>query len=125
MINNLKYFLFIVIFFLHNLESVNANESFVFNVTEIEILENGNQINGYKGGTAISEDGSKIIGENFFYNKLTNILEVIGNVKYLDKTKNLIITTLFKLNICKTNHYNYCTNDYYFINPTNFFHISF
>jgi LPS-assembly protein len=93
MINNFKYFLFIIIFCLQNLTSVKANEAFVFNVTEIEILENGNQINGYKGGTAVSEDGSKIIGENFYYNKLTNILEVIGNVKYLDVTQNLIITS--------------------------------
>ncbi len=93
MINNFRYFLFIVIFCLHNLSSVKAKEAFVFNVTEIEILENGNQIKGYKGGTAVSQDGSKIIGENFYYNKLTNILEVIGNVKYLDGTQNLIITS--------------------------------
>ena len=46
-----------------------------------------------KGGTASSEDGSTITAENFYYNKLTNILEAIGNVKYLDKTKNIIITT--------------------------------
>jgi LPS-assembly protein len=71
---------------------LNANEPFIFNVTEIEILENGNQINGYKGGTATSEDGSTITAENFFYNKLTNILETSGNVKYLDKIKNITIT---------------------------------
>ena len=55
-------------------KDVNANEPFVFNVTEIEILEDGNKIYGYKGGTAISEDGSIITAENFFYNKLTDIL---------------------------------------------------
>jgi LPS-assembly protein len=93
MINSLRYSIFVIIFCLHTLIVVKANETFIFNVTEIEILENGNQINGYKGGIATSEDGSKIIGENFFYNKLTNILEVIGNVKYLDGKKNLVITT--------------------------------
>ena len=41
-----------------------------------EILKNGDQINGYKGGTATSEDGSTIAAVNFFYNKLTNILEL-------------------------------------------------
>jgi lipopolysaccharide assembly outer membrane protein LptD (OstA) len=56
------------------------------------IIENGNQINGYKGGTATSEDGSTISAQNFFYNKLTNILETSGNVKYIDKEKNIIIT---------------------------------
>ena len=75
------------------LKNVNANEPFIFNVTEIEILEEGNQINGYKGGTVISEDGSKIIGETFLYNKLTNILEVIGDVRYVDVSKNIIITS--------------------------------
>ena len=71
------------------IKNVNANEPFIFNVTEIEILEDGNQIYGYKGGTATSEDGSTITAENFFYNKLTNILETSGNVKYLDKIKNI------------------------------------
>tara|TARA_B110000037_G_C17120196_1_gene505468 strand:- start:578 stop:3289 length:2712 start_codon:yes stop_codon:yes gene_type:complete len=90
--NNFKYFLLILFFGLHIFEDVNANESFIFDVTEIEILKNGNQINGYKGGTAVSEDGSKIIAKNFYYNKLTNILEAIGDVKYIDEIKNIIIT---------------------------------
>jgi LPS-assembly protein len=90
--NKLKNF--ILFFFCFSLlcKGVNSNEPFIFNVTEIEILENGNQINGYKGGTAITEDGGTITAENFFYNKLTNILETNGNVKYLDKIKNIIIT---------------------------------
>ncbi|WP_435087633.1 LPS-assembly protein LptD [Candidatus Pelagibacter bacterium nBUS_29] len=91
--NKLKSY--ILVFFCFFLLSKNgcANEPFVFNVTEIEVLENGNQINGYKGGTATSEDGSTITAEKFFYNKLTNILETSGNVKYSDKIKNIIITT--------------------------------
>ena len=68
MINNFKYFLFIIFFSLHSIENVKGDEPFVFNITEIEILKNGNQINGYKGGTAISKDGSKIIAENFLLN---------------------------------------------------------
>jgi LPS-assembly protein len=71
---------------------VNANEAFTFNVAEIEILENGNKINGTNGGTVISDDGSTIDGKNFFYNKQTNILEINGNVKYSDTTKNIVIT---------------------------------
>ena len=91
--NKFIYYLSILFFSLLTLKAVNANEPFVFNVTEIEILENGNQINGYKGGTAISEDGSTITAKNFFYNKLTNILEAIGNVKYVGGSKNIIITS--------------------------------
>ena len=91
--NKLKSYIIILFYFFLFHKNVNANEPFVFNVTEIEILENGNQIYGYKGGTATSEDGSIITAENFFYNKLTNILETSGNVQYLDKIKNIVITT--------------------------------
>ena len=35
----------------------------------------------------------RITAENFFYNKLTNILEVNGNVKYLDDSNDIIITS--------------------------------
>src|SRR6056300_1575063 len=91
--NKLKNFVFIFFCFFLFCKSVNSNEAFVFNVTEIEILENGDQINGYKGGTATSKDGSIISAENFFFNKLTNILEVTGNVKYLDISNVIIITS--------------------------------
>ena len=89
MINKIKSHILILFCFCLVHKSVNANEPFVFDVTEIEILENGNQINGYKGGTASSEDGSTITAENFFYKKLTNILKSSGNVKNLDKKKKI------------------------------------
>jgi len=91
--NKFKSYIIILFCFFLVSKSSNANEPFIFNVTEIEILEDGNQINGYKGGTATSKDGSIITAENFFYNKLTNILETSGNVKYSDKIKNITITT--------------------------------
>ena len=91
--NSLKFFLLIIFLGINTLQSAKANETFVFDVTEIEILENGNQIKGYKGGTAVSDDGSKIIAQNFYYNKLTNILEAEGNVRYIDDTRNTTITT--------------------------------
>ena len=91
--NKFKGWIFILccVFLVSNISK--ANEQFIFNVTEIEILENGNLINGYKGGTATSEDGSIITAENFYYNKLTNILEASGNVEYLDEIKKIKITT--------------------------------
>ena len=91
--NKLKSFVLIFICFFLLCKGVNSNEPFVFNVTEIEISENGNQINGYKGGTATSKDGSIITAKEFFFNKLTNILEVTGNVRYLDISNNIIITS--------------------------------
>ena len=72
--------------------NTNANDAFTFNIAEIEILESGNKISGSNGGKVISDDGSTITGENFFYNKQTNILEITGNVKYLDNIKNIVIS---------------------------------
>ena len=91
--NRFKNLILILFFIFFGLGKIKANEPFIFNITEIEILENGNQINGYKGGKATSEDGSTITAENFFYNKLTNILKVTGSVEYLDKSKNTTITS--------------------------------
>jgi len=90
--NKFNNLLFILICFIFLSKNINADEPFIFDITEIEILENGNQINGFKGGTATSKDSSTITAENFFYNKFTNILETTGNVKYEDKIKNIIIT---------------------------------
>ena len=59
--NKLKNFIFIFFCFSFLCKIANSNEAFIFNVTEIEILEDGNKIYGYKGGTAISEDGSKLL----------------------------------------------------------------
>jgi len=89
--NKFKIYIYFLFCFFLLFKSLSADEPFVFDVTEIEILDDGNQINGYKGGTATSEDGSTITAENFYYNKLTNILEVTKNVKYLDKIKNIMI----------------------------------
>ena len=90
--NKFKSYIFILLIFFLVFKSVSANEPFIFDITEIKILEEGNQINGFKGGTVTSKDGSTITAENFYYNKITNILETTGNVKYLDKIKNIIIT---------------------------------
>ena len=70
--NKFKNSIFVFIIFFFVFKSANANDPFIFDVTEIEILENGNQINGYKGGTATSQDGTTITAENFYYKKITN-----------------------------------------------------
>ena len=49
--------------------TVSANEQFNFNVTEIEILDEGNKIIGSKGGTVTSTDGIIINAETFVYLK--------------------------------------------------------
>ena len=73
--------------------SVIAKEIFNFNVTEIEIKENGNVIMGTKGGEAFTNDGITIQADYFEYNKISTILISAGNVKLKDKKKNIVITS--------------------------------
>jgi LPS-assembly protein len=68
-----------------------SSESFNFDVTEIEIKENGNIFIGKNNGTATSTDGTKIDANNFEYNKIKNILTSSGKVKIFDPKNNIII----------------------------------
>ncbi|MDB4154117.1 organic solvent tolerance protein [Candidatus Pelagibacter sp.] len=70
-----------------------AAEVFNFDVTEVEIIEEGNKFLGKKGGTATSNDGTVIKANNFEYDKLRNILIAIGDVEIDDNKENIIITS--------------------------------
>ncbi len=89
--NNFKFFLIYLTLSVGLLFNSNANEQFVFDVSEIEILDNGNLIIGKNGGKVTVEDGSIITGDNFKYNKILNILEADGNVKFENKIEDIII----------------------------------
>ena len=70
--NKIKYY---VIGFLINsllIFNIGAFEQFEFNVTEIEILENGNKIKGLNRGKISSNDGVVITADTFVYNKTLN-----------------------------------------------------
>ncbi len=67
--NKLINILKIVILSLSIIKSSLAGEVFNFDVTEIEIIENGNIFIGKKGGTATTEDGVVIKALNFNYDK--------------------------------------------------------
>ena len=89
--NKILYiFLFIILnsFFLFNAKS---SEQFNFDVTEIEILENGNKIKGLKKGTVKTNDGIRISADTFIYDKISNILTANGNVEIIDNEKDLKI----------------------------------
>ena len=83
---NLGVIMFIIII---QFISFNAysSEEFNFNVTEIEILKNGNLIKGLKRGVVSSNNGIYIEADTFEYDKLSNILNADGNVKFVDKIK--------------------------------------
>ena len=89
--NKLFKILLLIVFNFGYLNIAYSNDDFNFKITEIEILENGNLILGSKGGKAVSENGSEIIGENFNYNKITNILKISNNVKFIDKKNGVVI----------------------------------
>ncbi len=84
-----KIFLFLFLF-----SSISqGNETFTFDVKEIEILEDGNIFLGKNGGTAKSENGIIIYGKNFKYDKKNNILYSDTNVRIDDSIKNITIFT--------------------------------
>ena len=92
--NNPKTFLlaiFIIIFFLSL--KVYSQDQFNFDVTELEITNNGNNFKGYKRGTMVSDSGLIIDADRFEYNKLTNILNAYGNVEIIDEINDYKIFT--------------------------------
>ena len=68
--------------------NVSSNEQFNFDVTEVEILDNGNEFRGIKRGTITSENGVIINADKFIYYKITNTLNAEGNVEILDDVNN-------------------------------------
>ena len=70
-----------------------ASEQFIFNVTEIEITDDGNKFIGNKNGTAKSNSGIIIDAESFEYNKKLNILNAKGKVKITDTINKYVIYT--------------------------------
>ena len=93
MINKFNKILFFL-FFVANCNLLLANEQFEFNVTEIEVTNEGNFFKGIKRGTANTNNNQTIItADTFEYNKITNILKAKGNVIIEDKIKNYVINS--------------------------------
>ena len=92
MINKIKKIIYILIFFLFSLNAYSV-ESFNFDITELEILENGNKFIGNEKGTITSDDGVIIDADKFEYDKISDILNASGNVKINDTKNNYIIYT--------------------------------
>ena len=84
----IKVYLVLSFFLFSNL---NSEENFFFNISEIEITQNGNLFKGTNGGEAYTNDGISIIANSFEYNKLNQHLKAKKEVKFKDKLKNLII----------------------------------
>ena len=75
------------------IQNVCYSDQFNFDVTEIEITENGNKFIGKKRGLITTEDGIEIDANQFEYDKKLNILNAKGDVKISDNINNYIIYT--------------------------------
>ena len=84
-----KILILIFCIFFQNIS--NSADTFNFDVTEVEILENGNIFKGSKRGLITTNDGIKLEADNFNYNKSLNILNASGNVKIEDNINNYIL----------------------------------
>ena len=102
MINKFSIFFFIL-FFLHS--TLSSSEEFNFSAKEIEVLDNGEQINAYgnvqikmKDGLIINSDNAKIDKINSSVSASGNVylkddlkeIEIFSNSVFFDKTKNVI-----------------------------------
>ena len=88
--NNFIKIILILIYSL-SLPQYSFGENFKFNVTEIQVYENGNLIKGVKGGTVTTDNNIVIKADDFEYNKLTLILKAKGSVELIDKKENITI----------------------------------
>jgi LPS-assembly protein len=85
-------FLYLIIYFLFCLNfSAYGNEQFNFDVTEIEINKNGNEIKGIKRGKISTNEGLTIDADTFKFNKTLNLLNANGNIIIRNINKNIII----------------------------------
>ena len=89
--NKIKFFLLVTIVFFLNFSPIHSVEGFNFEITEIEIIENGNKFLGKDRGKITTDSNVIIEADTFAYNKLTNILKLNGNVIINDINRNLKI----------------------------------
>ena len=90
--NNLFKIIILIFFYLSVSNSYGA-EQFNFDVTEVQILDNGNKFIGTKRGLITTNEGIEINADQFEYDKISNILKANGNVKISDLINKYIIYT--------------------------------
>ena len=91
--NKIILFLITLSFWLCNSTTSFGNDPFRFDVTEIEVLNEGNLIIGKKKGSVFTQNGIEVNADNFKYDKLTNILTASGDVVLEDNISKIKIFT--------------------------------
>ena len=66
-------------------------DEFIFNITQIEVTDNGNIYKGTKRGKITTSEEIEITSDNFDYLKKINQLKAFGDAQILDKKKDLQI----------------------------------
>ena len=89
--NNFYFIIFTIILNLFTYQQVIGADQFNFDITEVEITENGNKFKGINRGIVTTEDGVLITADKFEYDKPSNILNANGNVIIDDKRRNYYI----------------------------------
>ena len=74
-----------------NLFQMSLSDVFNFEVTELQVYEDGNLIKGVNGGKVTSNNNIVITANNFEYDKSTLLLKAYGNVKLIDTDENITI----------------------------------
>ena len=87
-----KFIIIFLIFVLNTNSSwLAAAEEFIFEISNIEIIENGSVYKGKNRGKIITDNQIEIISNNFEFLKKTNRLEANGDVQLIDIDNNIII----------------------------------
>ena len=89
-----KIFLILFLALISNLsiiKSLNSEEIFNFNVTELEITNDGTVFTGSDGGEVYTNDGTSVTAENFEFNKITSLLVASNNAKLIDTSRDIVI----------------------------------
>ena len=81
---NFYQIIIVIIFYFFNFSNAHSDQ-FQFDVTELEILNNGNLFKGLKRGTVKTNDGIVINANKFLYDKIKNIVIAEGKVTIEDK----------------------------------------
>ena len=98
-----KIFLILFFSFISNLsisKSLNSEEIFNFNITELEITNDGTVFIGSDGGEVYTTDGTSVTAENLEFNKITNLLIASNNAKLIDTSQDIVIYAI-KFHIIK------------------------
>ena len=84
--------IFLVSIFILSFFKIVMAEEFNFDISELQVSENGNIIRGINGGKVTTSNNEiEITADSFKYNRSTTFLEAEGNVRLYDKISNIII----------------------------------